>query len=185
MLTGFVELYVCNFPRSSALTHANQRIRVHCGCMFCGGETVMQAGQRQCEYANVHMYSSCSLHTSRNMFVTLWVGFFRHLGGSNLVYALFLCDPTTAYCFAPDGYGIFNVRTHLVTCRTDEGGFVQARASSDPSVSQNMVFSRHQLMPQYLQKRTNCSRQTLTKYCLWQLFVWNSGPVFEGTVIKS
>ena len=41
------------------------------------------------------------------------------------MYAVFLCDRTTgckAYSFTTDGYGIFNSRTNLSACRTDEGG---------------------------------------------------------------
>ena len=39
--------------------------------------------------------------------------------------AIFSCFHTTdfeAYSFATDGYEIFNVRTHLGTCLTHEGG---------------------------------------------------------------
>ena len=44
---------------------------------------------------------------------------------TSLVYAVFLCDRTAgcvAYSFTTDGYGIFNMRTHLGACRTYESG---------------------------------------------------------------
>ena len=51
-----------------------------------------------------------------------------HLWGVNLVCAVCWCDHTTiceAYCFTTDGFGICNMRIHLGTCHTDEGGYVQ------------------------------------------------------------
>ena len=48
------------------------------------------------------------------------------------VSAVFVCDHTTgceSYSFTTDGYGIFNVRTNLGTCRTrhTKGGQAQTR----------------------------------------------------------
>ena len=66
------------------------------------------------------------------MLVALLFLVFLLLGWFNLVQAVFLCDHTTgceAHSFMTDGYGIFNVRTHLGTSQTYEGGSGQTQTN--------------------------------------------------------
>ena len=66
--------------------------------------------------------SGCFPHEKANSHSTALPSFF---GLSLLLCAVCSCFHTTdcdAYSFTTDGYGIFNVRTHLGACRTHEQG---------------------------------------------------------------